>query len=170
MNMIVNRPDECERGFSLLEVMMAMVILGFSVLGVMGMFQWGDYGLQQGAQGTRALAMVEARLEAKRSGPWDALLVDDLDLDGVAEVRMVDDGAQGDAHAGDGIYTAYREKYGIRLVWTVQFDQPGSPRSAGSAVIQAQARYQIGGHWQEIKVGTLRANPNYLGARQPRSL
>lgn len=153
-------------GFSLIEVMFAMVILAFGVLGVMGMFQWADHGLRHGANGTRALAMVESRLEAKRTVAWDALLLDDLDSDGIPEITMRDDGTEGDAEAGDGVYTASREQDGIRLVWTVQPDRAGSLRSVGSIVIQARASYQVGqGQWREIRIGTLRANPQYLGIR-----
>jgi prepilin-type N-terminal cleavage/methylation domain-containing protein len=155
-----------EGGFGLIEVMIAMVILAFSILGVMGMFQWGDYGLQRGANGTRALAMAEARIEAKRTAPWDSLLADDLDMDGTAEIIMRDDGMQQDAVGGDGIYTASVEHDGIRMIWTVQPDRSGSVSGAGSVVIQARASYQVaGGRWHEIRIGTLRANPKYLGQR-----
>ena len=95
-----------DRGFSLIEVMLAMVILAFAVVGVMGMHQWGEQGMQYGANGTRALAMAESRLEAKRTMPWEALLQDDLDADGMAEITMQDDGEGADEQEGDGIYTA----------------------------------------------------------------
>src|SRR5574341_1306162 len=113
-----------QRGFSLIEVMLAMVILAFAILGVMGMFQWADHGLRQGDRATRALAMAESRLEAKRTIPWKALLTDDLDADGAPEVTMHDDGKDPDTVAGDGIYSAGLETDGIRLVWTVQPDRP----------------------------------------------
>jgi prepilin-type N-terminal cleavage/methylation domain-containing protein len=71
-----------EEGFSLIEVMLAMVILAFAVVGVMGMYHWADYGLRLGANGIKALALAESRLEAKRAAPWDGLLADDLDFDG----------------------------------------------------------------------------------------
>ncbi|MGH7229537.1 MAG: type IV pilus modification PilV family protein [Nitrospiraceae bacterium] len=160
------RPGFDEKGFSLVEVMFSMIILAFGVLGVMGMFQWADHGLRHGANGTRALAMVESRLEVKRTVPWDALLLDDLDSDGLPEITMRDDGTQGDVEVGDGVYTASREQDGIRLVWTVQPDRAGSLRSAGSVVIQARASYPVGpGQRREIKIGTFRANPQYLGIR-----
>lgn len=155
-----------EKGFSLIEVMIAMVILAFVVIGVMAMFQWADHGLQQGAKGTHALALAEARLEAKRNGPWNALLADDLDLDGTAEIHMRDDGIQDDAQAGDNIYTAGAEIEGIHLVWTVQPDRLGHLYTAGSVVIRARASYQVGnGQWRAIEIGTLRSNPLYVGKR-----
>ena len=160
------RPGLDEKGFSLVEVMFAMVILAFGVLGVMGMFQWADHGLRHGINGTRALALVESRLESKRTVPWDALLLDDLDSDGIPEITMRDDGSEGDEEAGDGVYSANQEQDGIRLVWTVQPDRAGSLRSAGSVLIQARASYQVRqGQWREVRIGTLRANPQYLGNR-----
>ena len=153
-----------EGGFSLIEVMLAMVILAFAILGVMGMFQWADHGLRQGDRATRALAMAESRLEAKRTTPWKALLTDDLDADGTPEITMRDDGTAPDAVAGDGIYSAGVEMDGIRLVWTVQPDRAGLLRNAGSVVIQARASYPASrGQRREIRLGTLRANPAYVG-------
>ena len=79
---------------------------------------------------------------------------------------MRDDGAQGDERAGDGTYTASVDQENIRLVWTVQPDRPGFLHEAGSVIIRARARYQVGREqWREIEIGTLRANPRYLGYR-----
>jgi len=152
-------------GFSLVEVMIAMVILAFSILGVTVMFQWGDYGLQHGSLRTRALAMAEARVEAKRAGSWDTMLADDLDFDGTADVHMIDDGAGDDEKAADGIYTGSAERDGIRLVWTVEMLPSGPLPGAGLAIIKTRARYRAGGRWHVIDVGALRANPNYVGIR-----
>jgi len=153
-----------EGGFSLIEVMIAMVILAFGILGVMGSFRWADHGLRYGANGTRALAMAESRLEAKRSAPWAALLTDDLNADGTPDLTMRDDGTQGDVQAGDGVFTAGLEEGGIRLTWTVRPDRPGPLLHAGAVVIEAQASYVVGqAQRREIRLGTLRANPRYLG-------
>ncbi len=154
-----------EEGFTLVEVMLAMVILAFALVGVIGMFQWADYGLQLGANGMKALGMAESRLEAKRAVPWDALLADDLDFDGRPDVEMKDDGVQADERAGDGIYSAAVDEGGIHLVWTVQADRPGPLRTAGSVIIAVRASFPAGrGERREFRLGTLRANPRYLGA------
>ena len=155
-----------QSGFSLIDVMMAMTVLAFGILGVMSAFQWSEYGLRQGTAGTRALAMAESRLEAKRAAPWDALLSDDLDGDGRPDVFMRDDGQWPDRQGGDGLYTATVDRDGILLEWTVRADRAGPAQSWGSAVIVARARYPVGrGQWQEIRVGTLLGNPSYVGAR-----
>lgn len=155
-----------DRGFSLIEVMLAMVILAFAVVGVMGMHQWGEQGMQYGSNGTRALAMAESRLEAKRAMPWESLLQDDVDADGTADVRLLDDGQGADEQAGDGIYTASSETDGIRLVWTVQPDRSGALRDAGSAVLLVHASFPaMQGRQRAFSLGTIRANPNYVGPR-----
>ncbi len=160
------RGNRRQAGFSLIEVMIAMVILAFAILGVMSAFRWSDYGLRQGATGVRALALAESRLEAKRAAPWTALLTDDMDGDGRPDVTMRDDGEPPDARAGDGLYTAAVERDGIMLRWTVQSDRSGPLPAWGAAIITAGARFPSGqGQWREVTVGTLRANPVYLGAR-----
>ena len=152
-------------GFSLIEVMLAMVIVAFTVLGVMSAFEWSDRGVVQGVNGTRALALVEARLEAKRAAPWSALLVDDLNGDGEPEITMRDDGQPPDDRAGDGVYTALAYVDGITLRWTVQPNRSAWQES-GSAIIRASARYPVGREqWRDVTMATIRANPRYLGAR-----
>lgn len=159
-------PSSRQAGFSLVEVMVAMIILAVGILGVMGSFQWADQGLLHGVNGMRALAMAESRLEAKRVMRWGGLLTDDVDGDGFAEITMRDDGTRGDERAGDGTYTASLDQENIHMAWTVQPDRPGILHDVGSVVIKARARYQVGpGQWREIEIGTLRANPNYIGMR-----
>ena len=160
------RAEPSEAGFSLIEVMVAMVILAFGILGVMGTFQTAEHGLREGAKSTRALAMVESRLEAKRATPWEALLTEDADGDGVGEIEMLDDGTRNDARAGDGIYTASLDREGIHLLWTVQPNRVGSLKQAGSVLIQAEASYAgARGQPRTIRLGTLRANPRYVGVQ-----
>ena len=113
----------------------------------------------------RALEMVQARIEAKRTQSWLSLLTDDLNLDGNPEFMMHDDGLQEDVTAGDGIFTASLEQDGIQLTWTVQPNRHGTLGNSTMAVIQANARYRMGDdRWRDIRIGTLRANPNYIGS------
>ncbi|HKN87241.1 MAG TPA: prepilin-type N-terminal cleavage/methylation domain-containing protein [Nitrospiraceae bacterium] len=157
------RPILNQRGFSLIEVMVSMVILAFSVLGVTSMFQYANEGLLDGTKGTLALAMAEARVEVKRGAPWDALLIDDLDADGVAEIQMRDDGMHGDVMSGDGIYSGLFEQDGVRLVWTIQSLQSSPLESTEMVLIKALATYQIGAQSRSIETGTLRVNPAFVG-------
>ena len=157
------KPILNQRGFSLVEVMVSMVILAFSILGVTSMFQYANEGLVDGMKGAQALAMAEGRVEVKRSAPWDALLMDDLDADGVAEMQMRDDGMDGDAISGDGIYSGRSEQDGIRLFWTIQSLRSGPLESTEMVLIKALATYQIGAQSRSIETGTLRVNPSFVG-------
>ena len=114
-------------GFTFVESMVALVVLSIGVIGTIGMCEWAERGLQRGALTTTALALAESRLEAKRSLPWDQLLVDDLDQDGNLEAAMRDDGLQDDKTNGDGIFTASPTQSNIRLVWTVELNRGNQP-------------------------------------------
>lgn len=100
--------------------------------------------------------------ETKQVGPWEYLLSDDLDQDGVPELHMQDDGIRDDLKSSDGIFTASLDQDGIHLVWTVELNRVGPLGSAGMAWIEARARYEsIPGQTREIRLRTLRANPKY---------
>jgi prepilin-type N-terminal cleavage/methylation domain-containing protein len=159
------KPDRTQAGFSLVEVMVAMVISGIALVGAMGAVHLASRHAQQGGTADRALTMVQARLEAKRSVRWDSMLEDDLDHDGIPDVFMKDDGQGSDAAAGDGIYSAAADRDGIRLVWTVEPDRRGPLNAAGAVVIFATASYMGSGGWHDVPMGTVRANPTYVGAR-----
>jgi hypothetical protein len=145
--------------------MVSMVVMAFGLLGVMASVQWSGAAVQAGATRTAALHLTEARLEAKRAAMWPALLSDDLDGDGIADIVMHDDGVGDDEAGGDGIYTASSDIAGIHLVWSVQ-PEGGMLAAAGSARIDARARYvsETGQH-REIRLQTIRANPQFVGAR-----
>ena len=151
-------------GFTLVESMVALVVLSIGVMGTIGMFEWAERGLQRGALTTTALALAESRLEAKRSLPWEQLLVDDLDQDGTLESSMRDDGLQDDVTNSDGIFTASLTRSNIRLVWTVEFNRGSQPAMASLANIEARAVFRtIGGQEKEVRLRTIRANPHYVG-------
>lgn len=155
-----------EEGFSLIEVMVAMVITAFGLLGAMALFQIADHGLRDGGQGLRALALAQSRLEAKRVAPWNRLLLDDLNADGIVDVTMRDDGTQGDLQGGDGTYTGMAEQAGILLSWTLRPDRGGSLERAGAVIVEAKAAYRLpSGRTRTVALAMLRANPNYVGER-----
>ena len=151
-------------GFTLVESMVALVVLSIGIIGTIGMCEWAQRGLQRGALTTTALALAESRLEAKRSLPWDQLLVDDLDQDGSLEATMRDDGLQDDRTNGDGIFTASLTQSNIRVVWTVELNRGNQPGVASLATIEVRAIFRtLGGQEREVRVRTIRANPRYMG-------
>ncbi len=153
-------------GFSLIEVMAAMMIVGFVLVGTMGALQLSAQYVREGGLSGKALEMVQARVEVKRSVLWSALLEDDLDWDGIPETIMKDDGQGLDSAAGDGVYTAMQERDGITVMWTIQSDDRGPINSAGMVTITAMAFYpDRRGQNKEVQVATIRANPTYVGQR-----
>ena len=114
---------------------------------------------------TRALAMAESRIEAKRAVRWDRLLLDDLNHDGIPDLVMHDDGAGGDVLAGDGVYSGSWDQDGVQLIWTVTPSRSGSLSASGHVLIEARAVYAAGEGQREVRVGTLRANPVFVGSQ-----
>lgn len=152
-------------GFTLVESMVALVVLSIGVIGTIAMCEWAQRGLQRGAMTTTALALAESCVEAKRSLPWDQLLADDLDQNGTLESLMRDDGLLDDETNGDGIFTGSVTRSNIRLVWTVELNRGGQPGTASLATIEARASFTtLGGQSREVRVRTIRANPRAVGA------
>ena len=112
-------------GFSLIEVMVAMMISGIALMGTIGAVEISSRHVQEGGLSSKVLELAQARLEVKRSVRWRSLLEDDLDRDGFSETLMADDGQGYDVVAGDGIYTAMYERDGVTVVWMVEADRPG---------------------------------------------
>ncbi len=155
-----------EDGFSMVEVIVAMSIAAIGLIGAMGAIHAADRGMRQGLTGTRARAMVESRLEAKRSARWQSILLDDMNNDGVPDVVMRDDGQSGDATAGDGIFTGTWAQDGVQLLWTLTPNRAGSLSAAGSITVEAVAAYGVGnGSAVKIKMAMVRANPTFVGGR-----
>jgi prepilin-type N-terminal cleavage/methylation domain-containing protein len=154
-----------DNGFSLIEVVIAMVISGIAFMGAIGAVQISSGQIRQGALNSRALELAQARLEVKHSVRWPYLLEDDLDSDGIPETMMKDDGLHPDNMADDGIYTAMLERNGITVVWSVETDRPGPLASVGMVAIRAVSSYVGQGGQKEVLVATLRANPAFVGQR-----
>ena len=154
-----------QRGASFAEALVAMTLTLIGLVGAMGAFQAAERSLRTGTLATRALAMAEMRIEAKRSARWDRLLLDDLNHDGVPDLVMHDDGAGGDVLAGDGVYSGRWDEDGVQLIWTVTPSRPGSLSASGYVLIEARAIYAASEGPREVRVGTLRANPVFVGSR-----
>ncbi len=153
-----------QHGATFAEVLVAMTLLLMGLMGAMGSYQAAERGLRASQLATRALAMAESRIEAKRSARWDRLLIDDLDDDGVPDLVMRDDGQGGDAQAGDAIYTGSWDHDGVHVIWTVAPSRPGSLATAGYVGLEARATYVTSGGPREVRIGTLRANPVFVGS------
>jgi len=154
-----------DKGFSLIEVMIAMVLSGIAFMGAIGAVHISSGHARQGALGTRALELAQARLEIKQSVRWPYLLEDDLDGDGIPETTMKDDGQAPDTMADDGIYTATLERDGVTVVWSVETDRPGPLGSVGMVAIRAISSYAALGAQKQVHVATFRANPAFVGQR-----
>jgi hypothetical protein len=152
-------------GATFSEVLVAMALTSVGVMGAMGAFLAAERSLSRDTLATRALAMAESRLEAKRAASWEQLLVDDLDHDGLPDVTMHDDGTRGDRTAGDGIYSANWEQQGVTLIWTIRSNHAGSLASSGAIVIEARGVYRASTGEREIRLVTLRANPAFAGTQ-----
>lgn len=153
-------------GFSLVEVMVAMVISGVALMGTLGAVEISSRHVQQGSLNSKATELVQARLEAKRSVRWQSLLEDDLDRDGIPETLMADNGQGYDTTGGDGIYTAMHEHDGVTVVWMIETERPGPLSSTAMVMIRAKASYAgLNGHKREVQMATIRANPNFVGQR-----
>src|SRR5262245_29764045 len=163
--MTSDRLFHAESGSSFAEVLVAMALTLMGLAGALSAFQAAERSFRTGTLATRALAMAESRIEAKRSVRWDRLLADDLNHDGVPDLVMRDDGADGDAVAGDGVYSGRWEKDDVQLIWTVTPSRSGSLSVSGYVLIEARAVYAAGDGQREVRVGTLRANPVFLGSR-----
>ena len=160
-----DRLCQAEGGAGFAEVFVAMALTLIGLAGAMGAFQAAERSFRTGMLATRALAMAESRIEAKRSVRWNRLLLDDLDHDGVPDLVMHDDGANGDGLAGDGVYSGSWEQDGVHLTWTVTPSRSGSLSASGHVVIEARAVYAAGEGQREVRVGTLRANPVFVGSQ-----
>ncbi|MEO5864374.1 MAG: choice-of-anchor X domain-containing protein [Nitrospiraceae bacterium] len=163
--MIRDRLFHAEGGASFAEVLVAMTLTLIGLVGAMGAIQATERIVRTGTLATRALAMAESRIEVKRSVRWDRLLLDDLNHDGVTDLVMHDDGVGGDVLAGDGVYSGRWDQDGVQLIWTVTPSHSGSLSASGHVQIEARAVYAAGESQREVRVGTLRANPMFVGSR-----
>ncbi len=156
---------QAEGGASFAEVLVAMALTMTGLVGAMGAFEAAERIVRNGMLATRALAMAESRIEAKRSARWDRLLLDDLNHDGVPDLVMHDNGVGGDAVAGDGTYSGRWDQDGVQLIWTVTPSRSGPLSASGHVVIEARAAYASGSGPREVRVGTLLANPLFVGSQ-----
>src|SRR5207244_11544821 len=95
-----------DRGMSMVEPLVAMVVLSVSLLGSVSMLALAQDGIAGGARKREALALAESRLERLRAVPYQSLLKADPDGDGLVVGRLKDSGRDVYAVVGDGEYKA----------------------------------------------------------------
>jgi len=150
-------------GASFSEVLVSMAILPLGLMGAIGAFHAAEKTIAYGVLASRALAMAQSRIEAKRGAQWDRLLADDLNHDGMPDIIMHDDGQGGDLIAGDGAYSASHQEGGISLTWTVTPSRGGNLSASGHVVLEVVASYGNGQRRREVKLVTIRSNPVFVG-------
>src|SRR3989442_16030011 len=113
-----------ERGMSMVEPLVAMVVLSVSLLGSVSMLSLAQDGIAGGARKLEAMALAESRLERLRAVPYQSLLKADLDGDGLVVGRLKDSGREGNAVAGDGEYTARQTINSVMATSALRPDRP----------------------------------------------
>ncbi len=152
-----------ERGMSLVEPLVAMVVLSLSLLGSVSMFALAQDGITVGARTLQAMALAESRLERLRAAAYHTLLTADLDGDGVVDVWLKDSGSEGDAVADDGEHTARQTINGIIVTWTVRPDRPSLANSRTATITVTAAWFDQAGRCRMVRLGMRRANPVFSG-------
>ena len=152
-----------ERGMSMVEPLVAMVVLSVSLLGSVSMLALAQDGIAGGARKLEALALAESRLERLRAVPYQSLLKADPDGDGLVVGRLKDSGREVYAVAGDGEYTARQTINGVMVTWTVRPDRPSLAHSRTATLTVTAAWSDQGGRRHMVRLGMRRANPVFSG-------
>ena len=119
---------------SLVEPLVAMVVISFSLLGSVGMFAAAQDGISGSAKILEARALAESRMERLRALPYGSL----------------QDGEQ--------------QVHGIVLTWTVRPDQPAPTDSRSSLITVTAEWSVGKGRPRKIRMGLRKANPVFSGA------
>jgi type II secretory pathway component PulJ len=144
-----------EKGCSLVEAMVALSILSTILAGSLGLFDITERGIAAGAKSLAMTAVVESRMEAWRTIPYQSLL--SHDPTGDAKVDLVFH------ETGSGQFQGQQVIDGVLLTFTVMLDHPVLSRS-GVATIKLAAEWDDPrGRHQLVRFGFRRANPVYSG-------
>lgn len=123
-----------ERGMSLVEPLVAMVVISFSLLGSVGMFAVAQDGISGSAKSLEAMTLAESRMERLRVLPYSGLLGGEQVVNGIA------------------------------LTWTVRPDQPAPADSRSSMITVTVEWAVGKGRPRKIRMGLRKANPVFSGA------
>jgi len=126
------------RGFTFIEVILALTLFSFGLLAVTGMFGVSTQALQSGGDRTKAVLLAQEKLEQLKSLPYH-------------HIMFTPSGEDSDDPLG-----TVREDHGpIQLIWSVQKDRP----MAGLSVLTVEAVWRVsGGQMKSVKFVTLRAD------------
>lgn len=122
-----------ESGLSLVEPLVAMVVISFSLLGSVGMFAAAQDGISGSAKSLEAMALAESQMERLRALPYGSLLSGNQTVNGIV------------------------------LTWTVFPDRPNLAESRGALLRVSAEWSGRGGQPRKIRVGMLKANPVFGG-------
>lgn len=126
------------RGFTFLEVILALTLFSFGLLAVTGMFGISTQALQSGGDRTKAVFLAQEKLEQLKSLPDHSLIF-----------------LPSEEHPGALLHTAQENHGPIHLTWSVQKDRP----LAGLSVLTVEATWRIsGGQIKSVRLVTLRAD------------
>lgn len=135
-----------QSGFSLIEVLIALVVLMVGCAGVIGMFVVADRALGRATRVDDALVLVRSVMEWKRALPYERLEEDDLDGDGRVDGRSLG--------GADEVGLFHRE-------WHVWRDRPGLGLSTVSVRISWEDER---GRMRQLNAATVRADVRAGGA------
>ena len=123
-----------ESGMSLVEPLVAMVVISISLLGSVGMFATAQDGISGSAKSLEARALAESRMERLRALPYGSLLGGEQRVNGIV------------------------------LTWTVRPDQPAPADSRSSMITVTAEWAVGKGRPRKIRMGLRKANPVFSGA------
>ncbi|GEM_PF-378253 len=126
------------KGFTFIEVILALTLFSFGLLAITGMFGVSTQALQSGSDRTKAVLLAQEKLEQLKDLPYHHIIFTPNDQD-PADLLHTD-----------------RENHGpIQLSWSVEKDRP----MAGLSVLTVQAIWRAsGGQIKSVKFVTLRTD------------
>jgi type II secretory pathway pseudopilin PulG len=80
----------CERGFGLIELLMAMVMLNIGILAIVAAFQSGMFALKRASKISTASALADSQMELYRAIKYDAIALDSTALGSVDNTYKCD--------------------------------------------------------------------------------
>jgi prepilin-type N-terminal cleavage/methylation domain-containing protein len=143
-------------GFSLVETMVALVVLSTVLMGTLGMFLQSQNGISAAEQTLDMATLAETRMERLRQISYHSLLAPDFDGDGETDLVLTD--------AGGGLFRGQQIIRGVLLTWTVCPDRGRLIDSPAVTVKVTAEQVNSRGFRRTIRFGMRRANPLYTGS------